>query len=232
MIVSINQPAYHPWLGYFERILVSDLHIVLDHVQFEKNSFVNRNRVRTADGSSWLTTPVRTKGRFGAPIDELEIAAVPGWRRKHWETIRQAYSGSPFFDDLAPFLESVYSREWTHLLPLCSELSSWIGKQLGISTKVVSSSTLSPSGRKDELVLELCKKVGATTYLSGSLGRRYLREELFESAGIQVVYQDFKHPIYSQRYEPFMPAMATIDLLMNHGPRSADILSASQEVKT
>lgn len=230
MIVSINQPAYLPWLGYFHRIAVSDVHVVLDHVQFEKNSFVNRNRVRTSTGSTWLTVPVRTKGRFGVAIDELEIADER-WARKHWRTIEQGYSHAPYFDELAPSLESIYHRRWTRLLDLCTELTNWQLGILGISTPLHASSTLEPTAHKAELVLELCVALGATTYLSGPLGRRYIREDVFAAAGIDVVYDDYNHPAYRQQFEPFMPAMATIDLLMNCGPGSRDILLGGKEVR-
>jgi len=223
MIVSINQPAYLPWLGYFGRIEASDVHVVLDHVQFEKNSFVNRNRVRTADGATWLTVPVRTAGRFGISIRELEIADER-WRRKHWATIEQSYRSSPYFDALRPFLSQVYAREWPRLLELTGVLTTWQLEQLGITTRIVSSSELEPAGRKSALVLDLCRKLGATTYLSGPLGRNYLREELFTDAGIEIVYDDFAHPTYPQRFEPFIPAMAALDLLFNCGPASREVL--------
>ena len=96
MIVSINQPAYLPWLGYFHRIAVSGAHVVLDHVQFEKNSFTNRNKVRTAGGWCWLTVPVRTKGRFGdLAIRSLEIDNSTDWRARHWKTLYQSYKRAP-----------------------------------------------------------------------------------------------------------------------------------------
>lgn len=228
MIVSINQPAYLPWLGYFGRIELSDVHVVLDHVQFEKNSFVNRNRVRTADGATWLTVPVRTAGRFGISIRELEIADSR-WRRKHWATIEQSYGAAPYFEALRPFLTEVYAREWGRLLDLTTVLTTWQLEQLGIKTQFLSSSELEPEGRKDELVLDLCRKLGATTYLSGPLGRNYLREELFSVAGIEVVYHDFVQPTYPQRFEPFLPAMAALDLLFNCGPASREVLVRGKE---
>lgn len=227
MIVSVNQPAYLPWLGYFHRIAASDLHVVLDHVQFEKNSFVNRNRVRTAVGSAWLTVPVRTSGRFGElPIDELEIDGARDWARKHRRTIQQAYAGAPHYEEHVSRLDEVYARSWARLLPLCAELTGWLSVELGVRTETVSSRELAPAGRKDALVLDICRRVGATTYLSGPLGRDYLREELFAEAGIRVVYDDFHHPTYPQRYEPFLPAMAAIDLLFNSGPAASAVLAA------
>jgi hypothetical protein len=218
VIVSINQPAYLPWLGYFDRIAASDLHVVLDHVQFEKGSFVNRNRVLAASGPVWLTVPVRTKGRFGAlPISELEIDEATGWRRKHWTTLRQAYGRAPHFAEHEPFFASVYEREWPLLAPLCAEVTGYLLRAFGIATPLVRSGELEPRGAKSELVLDLCVTAGATTYLSGPLGRDYLDEQPFAERGISVAYQDYAHPEYTQLRPGFEPRLAAVDLLFNLG---------------
>lgn len=225
MIVSINQPGYLPWLGYFDRIRCADLHIVLDHVQFEKNSFVNRNRIRTAQGWTWLTVPVSTGGRFGdLAICTLKIAD-DSWRRKHWATIRQAYGKTPYFAEHAEWLEPIFSRSWEHLAPLMTAINDGILRALGLSTPTRLSSTMEPTGTKSDLVLELCRKAGAGTYLSGPLGRDYLDLDSFRDAGITVQFHDYVHPRYAQAYPGFEPAMATIDLLFTHGPDSLGILS-------
>ena len=231
MILSINQPAYLPWLGYFHRIAVSDCHIVLDHVQFEKNSYVNRNHIRTANGSAWLTVPVKTKGRFGElPINSLEINTEAKWQVKHWRSIQQNYSKAPFFQEHAPFFEAIYKQRWRYVVDLNREITLYLLDAFGIKTPLMYSSQMAPEGAKDELVLNLCKKVGASTYLSGALGRNYLREELFTRGQIAVLYQNYQHPCYSQRYgSAFEPYMAAIDLLFNHGPASYDILMRGQQ---
>ncbi len=227
MLVSINQPAYIPWLGYFQRIAVSDAHIVLDHVQFEKNSFTNRNKVRAKEGWSWLTVPVRTKGRFGElGIDSVELAA-DSWARKHWDTLRFTYGKAPYFRPHAEFFEAFYARQWTHLAPMLRELTTYLLGAFSITTPVRYSSEMAAEGTKDELVLYLCRKVGATGYLSGALGRAYLREEIFGAAGITVSYQDYAHPTYAQVHGGFEPYMGAVDLLFNHGPESRRILMAT-----
>ncbi|MDA8164129.1 MAG: WbqC family protein [Desulfobacteraceae bacterium] len=224
-IVSINQPAYLPWLGHLHRIAASDCHIVLDHVQFEKNSFVNRNKVRTGNGSCWLTVPVKTKGKFGElPIRALEINNEVPWREKHWKTMAQSYGKAPFWQDHRPFFEEVYKQEWRLLADLCRTVTSYLLKAFCIATPLLSSSDMEPHGRKDELVLDLCLKAGAEMYLSGPLGRNYLREEIFAGRGIEVRYQDYIHPEYAQAFKGFEPFMAGIDLLFNHGPESHRIL--------
>ncbi len=229
MIVSINQPAYLPWLGYFHRIAVSDVHIVLDHVQFEKNSFTNRNKIRTKDGSCWLTVPLKTSGRFGdLAITETEIANERPWAGKHWSSIRLNYSKAKYFRQHADFFEAVFSRSWPRLSPLLQEVTGYLLDAFAIRTKILFSSELEPSARKSELVLQLCAKVGATLYLSGSLGRNYLDEAAFQKAGIAVSYQDFRHPIYKQAYAGFEPFMAAIDLLFNCGPDSLAVIMQGQ----
>ena len=230
MIVSINQPAYLPWLGYFHRIAVADAHIVLDHVQFEKNSFTNRNKVRMREGWCWLTVPVRTAGKFGdLPIRALEIAADRPWASKHWETLRLNYSQAPFFSQHAAFFEDVYARLWERLADLTREITLYLLDAFGIGTKLYFGSQMKASGKKDELVLNLCRELGATVYLSGPLGRNYLREELFGEHNIAVRYDDYHHPTYSQVYPGFEPYMAAIDLLFNAGPASREILLKDQE---
>lgn len=230
MIVSIHQPAYLPWLGYFHRIAMSDAHIILDHVQFEKNSFTNRNKVRTADGWCWLTVPVKTAGKFGnLPINEIEVANDPSWAARHWETLRQNYSRAPFFAEHSPFFRNLYDNAWPKLAELTAASSGYLLNVFGISTKLYVSSQMKVPGRKDELVLNLCREVGASTYVSGPLGRDYLREELFQQHGIAVQYDDYRHPTYPQTYPGFEPNLAAIDLLFNAGPASREILLQERE---
>ncbi len=233
MIVSINQPAYLPWLGYFHRIAVSDLHIVLDHVQFEKNSFTNRNKIRTSEGWCWLTVPLKTSGRFGdLAIAQIEIATERRWAEKHWNSIRLNYSKANYFREHADFFENIFSHSWERLNPLLREITTYLLSAFGIKTEILFSSEIGAAGRKSELVLELCRKVGATSYLSGSLGRDYLDEVAFEGAGIAVCYQDYHHPTYKQVYPGFEPYMGAIDLLFNHGADSLEVIMEGQAPST
>jgi hypothetical protein len=230
MILSINQPAYLPWLGYFDRIVRSDVHIVLDHVQFEKNSMTNRNKVKTSQGWKWLTVPVSSKGKFGElGISNLKIPQNTKWEKKHWNTIRDSYSKTPFFKEHSKFFETIYSKEWDKLGPLMVKTTSYLLDALSISTKIIRSSELDPKESKSELILELCKKAGATTYLSGPFGRDYLDLIQFQEHGIDLQFQDYQHPTYKQMHGEFLPYMSTIDLLFNEGSKSLDILTGGQE---
>jgi len=227
MIITINQPAYLPWLGYFDRIAKADIHIILDHVQFEKNSFTNRNKVRTATGWTWLTVPVLTKGRFGElTIDKTEINRMSNWSKKHLKTLQANYSRSAYYPCYADYFVEFYQKDWSHLAPMLHESTRFLSQKLGIQTQQLKSSELSPQSMKSDLILELCTKVGATTYLSGPFGRNYLDEGAFKKAGIKLQYHDYEHPKYRQYFDNFEPFMSVVDLLFNHGDTSLEILSS------
>ena len=228
MIVSINQPAYLPWLGYFDRIDASDIHIVLNHVQFEKNSFTNRNKIKTAQGATWLTVPLLTKGKFGdLAIQTIEIDNKSKWTKKHLTSIHQNYRKTPFFENYFSELEKIYKQEWANLNQLVSKLNTLFLEWLKIDTKIIYSSDLKINSTKSKLVLDLCKKMKTTKYISGAVGKDYLETEVFIQNQIEVVFQNYQHPIYNQLYQSkssFEPYMSILDLLFNHGENSLEII--------
>jgi len=227
MIVSISQPAYLPWLGYFNRVAKSDLSIVLDNVMIERSSrtrFTNRNKIRTNSGFVWLTIPVKTSGRGQPLICDAEIDDEQGWAKKHYRTIVQNYKKSPYFKAHEAWLEKFYNQGWSHLAPVLNESTSYLLESLGINTPRILSSSLQVEGSKSDLILNLCKHVGATTYLSGPFGREYLELHKFSDSGIHVEFDDYKHPVYPQQHTGFEPYMSTIDLLFNCGGNSFNIL--------
>ena len=229
MIVSINQPAYLPWLGYFHRIASSDLHIVLDHVQYEKNGFVNRNKVIGKDGIVWLTVPLLTSGKFGdLPIHSLEFAPNQNWQRKHWSTLQNLYRRTRFFDLYATAYEAIYAAEWHSFASMVDAFLKQHLNDLGINTPLLRSSEMQVTGKKSDLVLNLCQNAGASVYLSGALGRNYLDEESFRANGIHVAYQDYRHPVYPQTQPAFTAYMCILDLLFNQGPASREVLLQNQ----
>lgn len=229
MIVSIMQPAYLPWLGYFDRISKSDCHIVLDHVSMDKNSktkFTNRNKVRTAQGWSWLTVPVQAVTRSeDIPINKMKISSDVSWTTKHWKTLQASYSKASFFAYYCDFFEDLYKKREHSLSTLLNESTEYLLTSLKIDTDCLRSSDLSPQSKKADLILEICKKVGATCYLSGPFGRDYLNVHEFEDAGIELKFHDYLHPEYEQVHKGFEPCMSIVDLLFNHGPKSLEILS-------
>jgi len=223
VIVSIHQPAYLPWLGYFDKIRQADRFIFLDTVQFQKQSFQNRNRIRTADGWTWLTVPVITKGRlYDTPLKDLEINNRVDWRRKHLVAIEMNYRKAPQFERIMAWLKAYYEQPWERLADLCFEMLLGFNRLLGIETPIVRASDLPPcAASKSNLILALCKTSGASHYLAGTLGRDYIDAAAFAHDGVAVSFQDYQHPRYRQIYPGFEANMAVIDLLMNEAEPGA-----------
>ena len=223
MIVTIHQPMYLPWLGYLDKVRAADLFILLDTVQFEKGSFINRNRIKTASGPLMLTVPVIQEGLLAKPLYDVEVVETQPWRRKHLSSIKQSYGRAPNFADLFPKLEALYrvcSNERTSSFSrLGEEHHRFWCRHFGIDREIVRASEMAVvSGRSvferfcsTHLLVELVRYVGGTTYLSGPLGRDYLDEREFKRAGIALEYHHFTHPTYEQLHGEFVPAMAALD---------------------
>lgn len=226
MIVSIHQPGYLPWPGYFHRLSLSDVHVFFDDVQFEKHGFNNRGTIKTAHGARWLTVPVRTRGRFGANLLNAAEIADDRWRERHWRTLVASYRRAPYFERHAPFFESVYRTEWKRLLDLNLAILDYLLSAVKIAPRLVRASDVGVDGTKSARVLNLCRALGATVYFSGTLGRGYLDEVAFAEAGVRVVYQDYRFPIYPQLHGEFVPGVSVIDLLFNCGPTATETLLA------
>ncbi|MBU1869840.1 MAG: WbqC family protein [Candidatus Omnitrophica bacterium] len=228
MIVSVHQPQYIPWLGYFDKIAHSDSFVFLEEVQYKPREYQNRNRIRTKDGSIWLTVPVISKGKGRQRICDVGIDNEFDWRRQHLLSLQSFYGHARFFDKFFPFFEDTFKRQWEKLNDLNLHIINFMLKELSINTSLFFDSKLGITKTKTERIIEICNKLNADTYLSGAGGRVYLEEEKFSKAGIKLIYQDYKHPVYHQQYMKnsgdFLPFMSTIDLLFNEGLESRSIL--------
>ncbi|MBS0185075.1 MAG: WbqC family protein [Proteobacteria bacterium] len=226
MIISINQPAYLPWLGYFNRILKSDLHIVLNHVQFEKNSFTNRNKILLNEKPLWLTIPLLTKGNFqNLAINSLTIDPKINWKKKHWLTLEQAYSKQENWMTFRDDLRELYSLNSYNFFEILKTFLVYFLDYFGIEKKILFSSDYTFQEKKSDLILEICKKFGATKYISGQFGKDYLELNKFHDHGIEVIFDTYKHPQYPQKSEEFIPYLSCIDLMANCGKQSLKVLS-------
>jgi hypothetical protein len=227
------QPAYIPWLGYFDRVAASDLHIVLDHVSMDINSktkFTNRNKVRTKDGWTWLTVPLKSKGKYGQLfIDQLEVVEDK-WNIKHWKSIENCYRKAPYFEEHGPALQDIFLNRPVRLVDFITLINDYLFSSLNIPTKRANSSEMNVAGDQSDLILNLCVAAGATKYISGPFGRDYLDQGSFDAKGIEILYHDYDHPQYSQVYEGFEPYMSVLDLLFNHGPESSAIITSQRPV--
>ena len=173
MILSAHQPAYLPWLGYFEKISKADIFVYLDSVQYEKNSFINRNKIKTAQGPQWLTIPVFQKGHTGTTLSETLIDESQNWRIKHLRSIELNYRKSRYFDENFPKFQKLLTTSESNLSELCwNHLHFWLS-EFEIKTQIIRSSSLPSMSKKSDLVLDLCTNFGADNYLSGALGRGF-----------------------------------------------------------
>jgi len=230
MIVTIHQPQYLPWLGYFDKAHRADIFIILDNVQFKKNDWQNRNRIRTSQGWQWLTVPVLHN--HGQSIIEVKINNTIKWRKAHCHAIKMNYSKAPFFNEYMGFFESVYNREWESLVDINIYFIEKIIEWLGIKTKIVKASDFQATEESTQRLVDLCKEFDATTYLSGPDGEKYMDINKFEDNNIHLKIQDFHHPVYSQLWtggknENFISHMSVIDLLFNYGSDSLRVLSGA-----
>ncbi len=204
-----------PWLGYFDKILRADVFVFLDHVQFEKNSFINRNQIKTPLGPDWLTVPVLSKGHMTSSIAGTRVDDRQPWREKHLKTLSHNYAKARFFGERFGRLQGLYAVPGDSIADICWEqLRFWLD-ELDCKTRVVRSSTLETASRKSELILDLCRHFGATRYISGSLGRDYLEEGSFARLGTSIEYQEFSHPRYVQLHGQFIPCLSIVDAWMN-----------------
>ena len=218
MMLSAHQPAYLPWLGYLDKIASSDVFVFLDDVQFEKSSFINRNRIKTLQGAQWLTVPVRMKGHMNATLLDIGMDNSQPWRRKHLAAVALNYRKARFFDYAYPRLEALLGAATQNLADFCWEQLRFWMVEFGIATRLVRQSQTPVEGTKSELVLNLCRQQGADAYLSGRLGRDYLDLASFEAHGIEVRFQHFNPQPYPQLWGAFEPGLSVLDYWMNCGP--------------
>ena len=229
MIVAIHQPNYLPWLGFFHKMHKSDVFVLLDDIQYTKGYVCNRNKIKTRQGWIWLTVPVLTKGKLNQQIKDTKINNRVHWGKKHWKSISSNYEKAEFFFKYSPFFKDLYWKEWDLLSDLNENIITYITKQLGINTEIVRASELEGvKGNKSDLLISICKAVGADTYLSGAYAAIYMEEKKFKENNLKLIYQKFKHPTYTQLWGKFIPQMSAIDLLFNEGPKSLEILSKNE----
>lgn len=223
MIVAVHQPQYLPWLGYFDKIDKADVFVLLDTVQFKKNEWQNRNKIKTAQGWQWLTVPVLY--RYPQLIHEVTINDNVNWQHKHRQAMVSNYKRAPYYEMLEDFLEGIFSHSWQSISQLNGEVVRRLATILGIDTPIYVASDLGEFPQDpDERLIAITKHFGAGTYLAGMGGRGYMNLDIYDKDGIEVIFQDFKHPVYTQLFGDFEPFMSVIDLIFNHGDNSLTIL--------
>lgn len=228
MTVAILQPGYIPWLGFFDQVRRSDVFVYYDDVQYDKHGWRNRNRIKSPKGPQWLTVPVLHKGMNKPLITEILIDNRSPWQRKHAGSIRQFYSDAPYIETYIPELESLFNQPWERLADLDIAVIELMCRWLGLKRQTVRSSELGIQGAQSERLAAICGHFGATRYLSGDSARDYLDLDRFQSRNIAVEWQQYLHPVYGQLHGEFVPYLSALDLLLNEGPESLNILSSQK----
>ncbi|HPN30386.1 MAG TPA: WbqC family protein [bacterium] len=216
--ISIHQPAYLPWLGYFDKIIKSDIFVYLETVQFEKNSFTNRNKIKLSNGlAHWLTIPVLIKGHTEKQILDLKINESENWRKKHTQTIEQNYKKAKFFEIYYFDIKNIIYEGTDNFSDFLFDMFIYFCNVLNINTEIIRSKNLNISSVKSELVLDICRYLNAEKYISGKLGKDYLDLDAFCKNNIEVEFQDYNHPVYNQINGGFISRLGIIDALFNVG---------------
>jgi hypothetical protein len=230
MIVAAHQPHFLPWLGYLDKMAKADLFVVMDDLQYEAQNYQNRQRVKLHSGAAWLTVPLERGAQSDRILDKrIDNSGNPKqhWQHRTWQTLEINYRRAPYWERYADELRDVFTRPWTSLVELDLHMLDLARRWLRIQVPIVRSSSLGLSGLKTDRLIDLCKKVGATAYISGKGGSTgYLDVERMGRAGIGVIWQHFDHPVYPQRYPErgFVSHLGFIDLVLNCGDDSRAML--------
>ena len=220
--ITIHQPNYMPWSGFFHKWMLADTFVILDTVQYHKNEWQNRNQIKTAQGAQWITVPVTY--RFPQRIHEVRIA--PGnWAKKQIASIEQAYAKAPFFHDYWPEIKAVLLAKHDKLVDLNVALIQALGQQLGCTSPLLLASDL-PVEQEDPTLrlIEICKHLESDAYLSGAEGRNYLQADSFQDAGLSLLFQDVSPPVYPQLHGDFVPYLSVLDVLSNIGKDAQTVI--------
>ncbi len=231
MILTAHQPVYLPWLGLFHKIALADTFVSFNQVQYLPKDWNNRNKIKSSQGAIWLTVPVLSSGHREKTIREIEINNDLPWQRKHWNSLFLNYKKAPYFAKYAPFFEDTYKKEWKKIVELNDYMLKYFLQFLGIEIKFLDASQFEFQGKKNDLVLDMCTQLKAGTYIFGELGKNYADTESFQRQGINVTFQEYRHPVYPQLHGEFITNLSIVDLLFNCGEKSLDIIMGGNLAK-
>lgn len=216
----ILQPSYIPWRGYFHQIQKADVFVFYDDVQYDRDGWRNRNKIKTANGSIWLTIPVLRKGSSfnNISINKIKISQTEEWVKKHLASLRYSYSKAPYFEKYFSLIENQYLDAPEFLADLTINLTMVLARALGIAeTAFLRSSELQIEGQKTDRLIAILKAVGSNHYISGPSAKDYIESEKFERAGITLEYMSYEYREYPQLHPPFDPQVSILDLLFMTG---------------
>lgn len=228
MKVAIHQPNYLPYSGFFHKLSLVDTLVLMDNTQYDKK-FTNRNKIIVPNGWIWISVPIKKEHKFS--LNKLvEINNDIDWKENHLQKIQKSYANSKFFHLYENYFQSLYKKNWDLLFELNYEILKKIIELLGLKIKIIKESELEVTGNSTQRLVNICNSINADTYVSGIGGKDYMDTELFEKNKINLEYQNFSHPIYSQHFSNcFIPNLSIIDLLANLGPKTKEILTNPSE---
>ncbi len=220
--IGILQPGYLPWLGFFEQLDRADLFVIYDDVQYDKNGWRNRNRIKTSQGIQWLTVPVIIG--TSRMINDILIDNRQKWQKKHLKSIEQNYRKSPYFEKYFHIFEEGFLSKWERLIDCDTFFIEKLKEALGINTPIIFSSDLKSKGKSVDRLVKILIELGGNAFYEGIAGKDYIDEKFFNEAGIKLIYQDYNHPEYNQMYGQFVPYLSVVDLIFNEGDESLKII--------
>jgi hypothetical protein len=226
MVLSTHQPIFLPWPGFFFKAMHADCLVLLDEVQFPRGrGWMSRNRIKSEQGELWLTVPVYRKGRSLQSICDVEIAYETEWLRKHEKGMEQNYIHAPYFSEFFPEIRAIYRKNHRKLVSLNVELIRLMWNALSFKKRILLQSDLEIAGKGTDLLIAICKKLHAKEYLAFKAAEKYLDRDMLANHGIALKFIDFYPPVYPQMWGDFIYNLSTLDLLLNCGPKSRDIIS-------
>ena len=226
-IIGILQPVYLPWMGYFEQMAYVDQFIFMDDVQYTRHDWRNRNRIKTVNGSIWLTVPVKKHSQKTA-IRHIEINYTHNWIYKHLKSIELNYRKTPYFQPLFSEIETILTSRPTMLVDLSCRLIHLLCTYLDIGTPTdFSSNAPKHAADRSGRVIEICRHFRAHVLYNGAKSAAYLKVDQFREEGIALIFQNYQHPVYPQLYDRFLSHQSVLDLIMNTGPEAGAILRSS-----
>jgi len=231
VIVACHQPNFLPWIGFFYKALLADLVVLLDDVQFARGfTWVNRNRLKCDQGELWLTVPVKKKGRGLQKISDVEVVDEGNWPRRFFQGISQNYAHAPYFAEHSAFLKDLMQMRWRKLVDLNVAAIYYLAGSLGIGNKVVLQSSLQIQSQGSELLVKITKETGADVYLTPLVSKKYVDEILFAQQGITIQFFKFIPPVYPQLWGEFIYNLSALDLLLNCGGKSLEVIKKYNHV--
>ena len=230
-ILTAHQPSYMPWLGFFHKIALSDIYVSLDDVQFEKNSFINRNKIKSNGNSLWITVPILTKGHMEKTIKDMEINNSLKWAEKHYKSLFFNYQHAPYFESYENFFRKLYKKKWEKIVNLNEYILKFLFKELNFDVDFVKMSNLQVKFNKENLILELCELFNVDEFIFGALGENYVNVNNFKKKGIEPFFQSYNHPTYQQSGKNFIPNLSRSDLILNVGGKEAKKIIIKDNIK-